>query len=306
MFTRTKKSVRDFTLHYGNILGLVSVVFSLMLFFLDLDYDKTYSLNEEQSFILLLLGIVNYGIHIVILIIALLDFKKTSNGLLSLVDSIKMGMGVFLISALYGSIYSFIHINFLDSEAITKSLEGTGIELDFFSFITVTGSVMGSLIGGFFSSLILGLIIKNLIPNLIQIREKLNPHFINKNITLSAAVAMIISIFLPFVKIGMISTSLFDILKIGESPELIVLTILIVAFGILVVLNEHLFARISSVLILSACLYVAFKLADAQSSLNKFDGPVSNINIFSVLGIGAYILSFGSILGVVFSKPDSK
>ena len=303
MFNKTKKSVRDFTLHYGNILGLVSVVFSLMLFFLDLDYDKTYSLNEEQSFILLLLGIVNYGIHIVILIIALLDFKKTSNGLLSVVDSIKMGMGVFLISALYGSIYSFIHINFLDSEAITKSLEGTGIELDFFSFITVTGSVMGSLIGGFFSSLILGLIIKNLNPTSI---EKLNPHFINKNITLSAAVAMIISIFLPFVKIGMISTSLFDILKIGESPELIVLTILIVAFGILVVLNEHLFARISSVLILSACLYVAFKLADAQSSLNKFDGPVSNINIFSVLGIGAYILSFGSILGVIFSKPDSK
>tara|TARA_B100000900_G_scaffold373522_1_gene354125 strand:- start:739 stop:1647 length:909 start_codon:yes stop_codon:yes gene_type:complete len=302
MFTRTKKSVRDFTLHYGNILGLVSVIFSLMLFFLGLGNDKAYSLNKEQSFILLLLGIVNYGIHIVVLIIALLDFKKTSNGLLSLVDSIKIGMGVFLISALYDSIYSLIQINFLYSEAITKSLEGTGIELDFFSFTVVTGRVMGSLLGGFFSSLILGLIIKNLNPTSI---EKLNPHII-KNITLSSAVAMILSIFLPFVKIGMISTSLFDILKIGESPELIGLTILIVAFGILSVLNEHLFARISSVLILSTCLYVAFKLANVQSSLNKFDGQVSYINIFSVLGIGAYVLFFGSILGVIFSKPNSK
>ena len=89
MFAKTKKSVRDFILHYGNILGLVSIMFALMIFFLDLHYAQENSVS-----------LVNYGISIVVLIIALLDYRKTSNEILSLGDSIKMGMGVFLILSL--------------------------------------------------------------------------------------------------------------------------------------------------------------------------------------------------------------
>ena len=111
MFTKTKKSIRDFILHYGTILGLVSIVFALMIFFLDLHYAQENSVS-----------LVNYGISVVVLIIALLDYRKTSNGLLSLGDSIKIGVGVFLVSALYVSIYTFILINFLDPETLTKSL----------------------------------------------------------------------------------------------------------------------------------------------------------------------------------------
>ena len=170
MFTKTKKSVRDFILHYGTILGLVSIVFALMIFFLDLHYAQENSVS-----------LVNYGISIVVLIIALLDYKKTSNGLLSLSDSIKMGVGVFLVSALYVSIFTFILINFLDPETLTKSLEVTEMKIleqnpeiseeqlnqilsfqEKFStpFVIVTVLIIFSLISGFFSSLVLGLIFK--------------------------------------------------------------------------------------------------------------------------------------------------
>ena len=114
MFTKTKKSVKDFILHYGSILGLISIIFALMIFFLDLHYAQENSVS-----------LVNYGISIVVLIIALLDFRKNGNGLLSLGDSIKIGMGVFLISALYVSVYTFILINFLDPETLTKYIEVT-------------------------------------------------------------------------------------------------------------------------------------------------------------------------------------
>ena len=103
MFTKTKKSLRDFILHYGTILGLISIAFALMIFFLDLHYAQENSVS-----------LVNYGISVLVLIIALLDYRKNSNGLLTLSDSIKMGMGVFLISALYVSVYTFILVNFLD------------------------------------------------------------------------------------------------------------------------------------------------------------------------------------------------
>ena len=170
MFIKTRKSVRDFILHYGSILGLISIVFALMIFFLDLHYAQENSIN-----------LVNYGISIIVLIMALLDYRKTSKGFLSLGDSIKLGMGIFLISALCVSIYTFILLNFLDPETLAKSLEVTEMKIleqnpeisddqldqilsfqEKFStpFTIVTVLIIFSLISGFFSSLVLGLIFK--------------------------------------------------------------------------------------------------------------------------------------------------
>lgn len=170
MLTKTKRSIRDFILHYGTILGLLSIVFALIIFFLDLHYAQENSVS-----------FVNYGISITVLIIALLDFRKTNNEILSLSDSIKMGMGVFLISAIYVSIYTFILLNFLDPETLIKSLEVTEMKIleqnpeisedqldqilsfqEKFStpFVISTVLIIFSLISGFFSSLILGLIFK--------------------------------------------------------------------------------------------------------------------------------------------------
>ena len=170
MFTKTKKSLRDFILHYGTILGLISITFALMIFFLDLHYAQENSVS-----------LVNYGISVLVLIIALSDYRKNSNGLLSLKDSIKMGMGVFLISSFYVSVYTIILINFLDQETLTKSLEVTEMKIleqnpeisedqldqilsfqEKFStpFVIVTVLIIFSLLSGFFSSLILGLILK--------------------------------------------------------------------------------------------------------------------------------------------------
>jgi hypothetical protein len=170
MFTKSKKSIRDFILHYGNILGLISIVFGLMIFFLDLHYAQENSVS-----------LVNYGVSVSVLVIALLDYKKTNNGLLSLGDSVKMGMGVFLISVFYVSIYTIILINFLDPETLNKSLEVTEMKIleqnpeisedqldqilsfqEKFStpFVIITVLIIFSLVSGFFSSLILGLIFK--------------------------------------------------------------------------------------------------------------------------------------------------
>ena len=125
----------------------------------------------------------------------------------------------------------------------------------------------------------------------------------NKKISLTIAGAMVLSVLLPFVKMGVFSISLLDALQAGNSPELIGLIVLIIAFGVLTFMDKHLFARICSGLILVACLYGAFKMADAQSGLNQFN---MDVNIFSILGIGAYLLLLGSIAGLIFSKPKSE
>ena len=113
---------------------------------------------------------------------------------------------------------------------------------------------------------------------------------------------MILSTFLPFVKLGVFSMSLLDAVQVNSSPELIGIIVLIIAFGVLTFMDKYLFAKICSGIILMSCLYGAFKIADAQSGLSQIN---IDVNIFSVLGIGAYLLLLGSIAGVIFSKSKS-
>ena len=126
----------------------------------------------------------------------------------------------------------------------------------------------------------------------------------NKKISLAVSGAMLISLFLPFAKFGPVGISLFDALTTdgAQSAELIGITVLVVAFAVLTFMQKHLFARICSGVILLACLYGAYKMADAQSAMGQFG---ADVNMFSILGIGAYLLLLSSVAGVIFSKPSS-
>lgn len=116
----------------------------------------------------------------------------------------------------------------------------------------------------------------------------------NRKISLATAGAMLISIFLPFVKIGRNGASLLDAAQLPMGSEApIALIVLIIAFAILTFMNKHLIARICSIVILGVLLY---RLIDASSAGG---------NIFSILGIGAYLLILSSILGAIFSKSSN-
>ena len=127
----------------------------------------------------------------------------------------------------------------------------------------------------------------------------------NKKISLAVAGAMLISLFLPFAKFGPVGISLFDALTTdgAQSAELIGITVLVVAFAVLTFMQKHLFARICSGVILLACLYGAYKMADYGSAMGGQLG--ADVNMFSILGIGAYLLLLSSVAGVIFSKPSS-
>ena len=129
----------------------------------------------------------------------------------------------------------------------------------------------------------------------------------NKKISLAVAGAMLISLFLPFAKLGPMGLSLFDALTTdvmqSYKAELIGITVLVVAFAVLTFMQKHLFARICSGVILLACLYGAYKMADYGSAMGGQLG--ADVNMFSILGIGAYLLLLSSVAGVIFSKPSS-
>ena len=105
-------SIKSTIISFGSLLGAISVIFQLMLYFLDMHYK-----NDSTA------GIVSLIIMVGIIFYSLIQFRKSNEGFISLSDSLKIGMGTSIVSALIGIIYTQILINFIDPDTLTKSLE---------------------------------------------------------------------------------------------------------------------------------------------------------------------------------------
>ena len=145
-----------------------------MLYFLDMHYQQ----SQEA-------GIVGIIIMIAILIYAFIQFKKLNEGYLSLSEALKIGLGISLVAALIGVVYTYILTEFLDPGMMDKALDfqiekirmenpeitsdqiaGKREMQEKFSspLIRSDFQIIGSLFIGFIISLIGGLIIKKSRP----------------------------------------------------------------------------------------------------------------------------------------------
>ena len=99
-------------LNFGFILGGVSLVYSLMLFFLDIHYQ-----GETAT------SLIGYALLIGLVLWAIMHFKKNNDGYISLSEALKTGVGTALISAIIVCIYTIVMIQYLDPEFLDKSIE---------------------------------------------------------------------------------------------------------------------------------------------------------------------------------------
>jgi len=167
-------SLKSIIISNALILSAISIAFNLMLYFLDMHYQQ----SQEA-------GIVGIIIMISILIYAFIQFKKINEGYLSLSEALKIGLGISLVAALIGVVYTFILTEFLDPGMMDKALDfqiekirmenpeitsdqiaGMREMQEKFSspLIRSAFQIIGSLFIGFIISLIGGLIIKKSRP----------------------------------------------------------------------------------------------------------------------------------------------
>jgi amino acid transporter len=107
-----QSSIKSTMITYGLILGGISVVFQLMLFFLDMHYQQPPAV-----------GIVSIVIMIGLLVYAFIQYKKENEGFLSLSEALKIGLGISLISAIVGIVYSIVLTEVLDPATMQKTLD---------------------------------------------------------------------------------------------------------------------------------------------------------------------------------------
>ena len=163
-------TLKSHILQYGILLGAISVVFNLMLYFLDMHYTQESAVQW-----------VNWFITISVTVLGIYNFRSSNEGFLALGDALKLGLGIGVIAAFFAIAYTFVLLNYLDPDTIEKTMEITQNKLmdenpemsqeqldqiiemqKKFSGIGVISTVIlvMSLVFGFVISLITGLILK--------------------------------------------------------------------------------------------------------------------------------------------------
>ena len=163
-------TLKSHILQYGILLGAISVVFNLMLYFLDMHYTQESAVQW-----------VNWFITISVTVLGIYNFRSSNEGFLGLSDALKLGLGIAVIAAFFAIAYTLVLLNYLDPDTIEKTMEITQNKLmdenpemsqeqldqiiemqKKFSGIGVISTVIlvMSLVFGFVISLITGLILK--------------------------------------------------------------------------------------------------------------------------------------------------
>ena len=163
-------SAKDTMLKFGLLLGILTILFNVILYVTDNYLAPHWSL-----------GMLNFVMIIVVIILAFKAFKESNGGFLKLGEAIKIGLGVSLIAALIGAIwvlvltqvlepnYSELALDAIRTQMIEMYPDMTDSQIDqtisFQEPFTKIGfmipiAIMLSLFFGFIISLIGGLIMK--------------------------------------------------------------------------------------------------------------------------------------------------
>ncbi|MDV7138518.1 DUF4199 domain-containing protein [Maribacter sp. TH_r10] len=161
-----------FALNFGVILGVVSVIFGLMLFSMDMHYDQGWAIRG-----------VSLALTVAAIFLGILQFKKANEGYLTISQALKIGTGIALIAGIIGLIYFFLLSNVIEPDYMDKMYEigkvkamadnpnlteeqiDQGIEMQKgFAWLTYPFILIMNIIIGLILGLISGLILKKQKP----------------------------------------------------------------------------------------------------------------------------------------------
>ncbi|MBT8187443.1 MAG: DUF4199 domain-containing protein [Croceitalea sp.] len=104
--------IGKYALNFGLLLGLVSVVFNVMLFSVDMHYEQTPAIQ-----------IIGISILFALVFIGITQFRKANGGYLKLGEALKLGTGIAVVGAVIGLIYYFLLTNVIEPGFMDKASE---------------------------------------------------------------------------------------------------------------------------------------------------------------------------------------
>lgn len=100
-----KTSATQIMLNYGLILAFITILVAIANYAFGNVYDPHWSVS-----------VLNAALTIIIIVFGLKKLKESNNGLLSLGQALKTGLGIALISGIVYVIYFYVFVNFIEAE----------------------------------------------------------------------------------------------------------------------------------------------------------------------------------------------
>jgi len=107
-----KSSTKKIAINNGLLLGLLSVALGVIMYVMNM--------HLEQSSISMILGVV---ITVGVLIYAFNQYKKASDGFMSVGQGLKLGMGIILISTIISVIWNYVLMNVIEPTMLEQVQE---------------------------------------------------------------------------------------------------------------------------------------------------------------------------------------
>ncbi len=110
---QNKPTTGKFSWTYGLINAAIGIAFSLMIYMAGMIYDQNALIQY----------IIPYTILTVVIILAIIQFKKANQNILNISQGLKLGAGIALVGAICGLLYFFILSNYIEPEYMDKMYE---------------------------------------------------------------------------------------------------------------------------------------------------------------------------------------
>ena len=105
-------SSKSTMLNYGLLLGVSSIFINLVAYALGIHLDQDWRI-----------GTLGFLAMIVIIVLGIRNFKSVNNNLITWGQSVKIGVGIAIVSALLVIIYNLIFMNFIEPEFMNQMME---------------------------------------------------------------------------------------------------------------------------------------------------------------------------------------
>ena len=109
---KNKISSKNTMLNYGLVLGLTSIFINLIAYAIGIHLDQDWRV-----------GALAFVAMIVIIVLGIKNFKAVNSNLITWGQSVKIGVGISIISALLGLTYNLIFINFIEPDFMNLMME---------------------------------------------------------------------------------------------------------------------------------------------------------------------------------------
>lgn len=105
-------TVRKFILNNGVLLGVSSVILSVIMYVMNMHLDRNW-----------IAGTLGFVLMIIFIVMGINQFKKNNGTFLSLSQALKIGVGIAVVAGIIGTIYQLIFMNVIEPDFMDKMME---------------------------------------------------------------------------------------------------------------------------------------------------------------------------------------